>query len=160
MKKSILLGIAAVALCLGIWLLVHSNVSVPATATLPKESIPASVAAKVNQPVSVQVKKLEAVAVVRPATSQVIANSSAGLISVPASQHVNADGLLLAEDLASSDGTVRIQKRYDYNADKILTRELEIRVSDGVMTTVDYLIASDGKVQVRVTDEKGNVTIE
>ena len=160
MKKSVILGVVILAIGVGLWRWTQSPKPVPAGTALQSQNISPPTTAKIDQPVATPLEKPEVVAVVRPATNTVMTNSTVGLTSVPASQRVNADGLLLSEDLAASDGTVRIQKRYNYNADKILTREMEIRVSDGAMTTVDYVVANDGKVQVRVTDEKGNVTIE
>jgi len=160
MKKSVILGVVILAIGVGLWLLMHTKKPVPAGTALPSQNVSPPAAPKVEPPAEIAVKKPEAVAVVRPATSKVMTNSSVGLVSVPSSQCVTTDGLLVEEDLAASDGTVRLKKKYNYSADKILTQELEIRVSDGVMTTVNYLITKDGKVLVQVTDEKGRVQTE
>ena len=160
MKKSVILGVVILVIGVGFWLRTQPPKSVPAPPTLPAKNIAVPATLKVEQPAVTPVEKQQGVAVLRTATSKVMANSSAGLTSVPASRHVNADGLLLAEDLMAADGTVRMKKRYNYNADKILTQELEIRVSDGAITRVDYIADPAGKMQIRVTDEKGNVTVE
>ena len=160
MKKRVILGIVILAIGVGLWRWTQSSQVVPATPTLSAKIVSTQTTSRVEQSAAIPAKKPAVVAVVRPATSKVMTNSSAGLIRVPASQLVTTDGLLVEEDLAAADGTVRIKKKYNYNADKILTQELEIRVSDGVMTTVNYLVTTDGKVLVQVIDEKGNVTIE
>lgn len=160
MKKRVILGVVILAIGTGLWWWTQSPKSDSAGVSSAAKPISVNAARKVAKLTAEPVLKQDLAAVVRPTTSKVVTSLNSGLTSVPASQRVNADGLLLAEDLAASDGTVRIQKRYYYSADKILARELEISVSDGATTAVDYLVTSAGKVLLKVTDEKGNITVE